>query len=153
VAKASTANELALLVADVYEVAGALRASGERLAGQVGQTQARWQVLSVASEGTWTVPAIAARLGVSRQAVQRVTDDLVAATLARYVANPAHKRSSLVQLTQEGRSTLEAITLSSEGWRSRVTEALTAGDISGARETLRALLVAIRETPVESDDR
>ncbi|MGW8557309.1 hypothetical protein [Streptomyces tubercidicus] len=40
------AEELALLVADVYEAAGALRRAGETLAAAEGQTQARWQLMS-----------------------------------------------------------------------------------------------------------
>ena len=142
-------DELALLVADVYELAGALRSSGDRLAGRVGQTQARWQALSVASEGDWTVPGIASRLGVTRQAVQRVTDDLEAAGLIRYDENPAHKRSPLVRLTDEGRAVLEAITENSRAWRSAVADALTEQDVARTRKTLRALLVAIHESPID----
>ena len=63
------ADRLALVVADVFELAGALRRSGDDLAGEVGQTQARWQLLSVLSEGRWTASDAARRLGVTRQAL------------------------------------------------------------------------------------
>ena len=49
-------DAFALLVADVYDAAGVLRRLGEQTAATEGQTQARWQVLSVISDGDWTVP-------------------------------------------------------------------------------------------------
>ena len=71
--------QIPLLVADLYEAAGALRRHGDRLAAAAGQSQARWQLVSVASAGGWTVPRIAHRLGITRQAVERVADDLLGA--------------------------------------------------------------------------
>lgn len=63
------ADEMALLVADVFELAGLLRRSGKAVAAKEGQTQARWQLLSVVSDQALTVPQAARRLGVTRQGV------------------------------------------------------------------------------------
>ena len=135
---------LALLVADVYELAGALRRSGDELAGRVRQSQARWQLLSVASEGTWTVPEIAGRLGISRQAVQRVADVLAAEGLVRFADNPAHRRSPHVELTRSGRATLEHITESSRDWRARLAAHFSGAELERTRDTLRRLLEQMR---------
>ncbi|HEX5369899.1 MAG TPA: MarR family transcriptional regulator [Dehalococcoidia bacterium] len=140
-------DELALLVADIYEAAGALRRSGDQLAQQAGQTQARWQLMSVASEGNWTVPAIASRLGISRQAVQRVADDLVANGDLRYIENPSHRRSPWMQLTEKGRRSLESITTGSRRWRAQVAGGVSIEDMAQARNTLKALTARIRNTP------
>lgn len=43
-------DEIARLVADVFELAGLLRRSGEVVAAREGHTQARWQLLSVVSD-------------------------------------------------------------------------------------------------------
>lgn len=142
---------LALLVADVYELAGALRRSGDALAGRVAQSQARWQVLSVLSDGAWTVPAVARRLGVSRQAVQRVADALAADGLVRFVDNPAHRRSPLVELTRAGRTILAQITDSSHGWRARLATLFSARELDDTRTTLRKLLQHVREAPPGDD--
>lgn len=69
-------REAALLAADVYELAGLLRQAGEEIAAVQGQTQARWQLLSVVSDPPLSIPQAARRLGISRQAVQRVANDL-----------------------------------------------------------------------------
>ena len=52
-------KQMPLLVADVYELAGALRSAGERIAATQGQTQARWQVMSVITDDELPVPRIA----------------------------------------------------------------------------------------------
>ncbi|MBN1527582.1 MAG: MarR family transcriptional regulator [Thermoleophilaceae bacterium] len=129
-------DELALLVADVYELAGALRGAGEELAAVAGQTQARWQLLSVASTGDATVSHAARRLGVSRQAVQRVADLLVKDGLARYDRNPDHRRSPHLHLTDRGRDKLAAITEASRGWRASVAAELSQAELRRTRKTL-----------------
>jgi DNA-binding MarR family transcriptional regulator len=127
-------------VADVYELAGALRRAGDAIAGEVGQTQARWQLLSVISEGTWTVPAAARRLGTSRQAVQRLADLLADEGLLRFEANPAHKRSPLLVLTSEGGATLAAITARAKGWHAQLGRDLSEAEIARTRRLLRRVL-------------
>src|SRR5580698_4704566 len=92
-------DEFSLLVADVYDTAGVLRRLGERTAATEGQTQARWQVLSVISDGSWTVPMAADRLGTSRQAVQRIANELVEEGLAAFDENPRNQPSSFLRLT------------------------------------------------------
>ena len=81
-------DAFALLVADIFEAAGALRRDGEGIASSAGQTQARWQLLSVVAAGDWTVPMAADRLGTSRQAVQRIANELVDA------ASQLHRQSA-----------------------------------------------------------
>src|SRR6185295_19463465 len=95
-----------LIVADIYELAGRFRDRGEAIARGVGQTQARWQVMSAASAEPRTVPQIARRLGVSRQNVQRIADLLVAESSASFEANPDHRGSPHLALSKRGRDVL-----------------------------------------------
>jgi DNA-binding MarR family transcriptional regulator len=132
----------AVLVADLYEAAGVMRRRGDRIASVAGQSQARWQLLSVVSEGTWTVPHAARRLGLTRQAVQRVADDLRAAGLVRTERNPNHQRSPLIVLTDAGREALAAITHEAVSWDARVFADLDAADLAAAQRVLRAIIAA-----------
>ena len=134
-------DHLALLIADVFEAAGALRAHGDVLAAAVGQTQARWQVLSVLTDGDWTVATAARRLGVTRQNVQRIADLLVADGLASYELNPRHHGSPLVRLTADGRKALDVITAASLAWRRDTVSGISDEHLSIARDVLRALIV------------
>src|SRR3712207_2049364 len=109
-----------LLMADVYELAGESRRTSESLARAEGQTTARWHVLSVVSDGPRTVASAARRLGLARQSVQRVVDDLVAAGHLELRANPDHVRAPLVALTPEGSEALGRLVAASDSGRAGV---------------------------------
>jgi DNA-binding MarR family transcriptional regulator len=115
-----TAHEVAALVVAVYDAAAALRRLGDVEAGVAGQTQARWQVMNVVSEGDWTVPRAARRLGVQRQSVQRLVDRLRDEGLVELEPNPDHATSPLVRLTKAGDSVLREINRVADRWHRSV---------------------------------
>jgi DNA-binding MarR family transcriptional regulator len=132
-----------LIVADVYQLAGQLRAHGETIAGTVGQTQARWQVISAASAEPKTVPQIARRLGVTRQNVQRIADLLVAEGSARFATNPDHRSSDHLVLTQPGRDALRQLTLAAEAYHARLAEQFTGTQLTVLHRALRRLCAVL----------
>lgn len=133
-----------LLVADVFDAAGVLRRYGERIAAAAGQTQARWQLLSVVSVGEWTIPMAADRLGTSRQAVQRIANDLVADELAVFEGNPRHRRSPFLRLTDSGGEVLAAITKEARRSHRSLAAKLAPFDLAQARTALQQLAGAVR---------
>jgi DNA-binding MarR family transcriptional regulator len=133
-------KNVALLVADVYEAAGALRAAGEAIASTEGQTQARWQVLSVVSEQPVTVPQAARRLGVSRQNVQRISNDLVRDELAEWVPNPHHQTSPHLGLTKRGHRVLARINERAGDFHSFAGRGITNAQITAMRTGLATLI-------------
>jgi DNA-binding MarR family transcriptional regulator len=137
-------DTFALLVADIYEAAGALRRDGERVASSAGQTQARWQVLSVVSSGDWTVPNAADRLGTSRQAVQRIANELVAEGLAAFVDNPRHRRSPYLRLTADGIRILDAIVHQAGRRHAVLLTHLNGVDLDQMRTDLRQITETVR---------
>ena len=142
-------RDFSLFVADVYEAAGRLRRLSDGVARSVGQSQARWQVLSVISEGLWTVPRIASRLGVTRQNVQRIADELVDERLATYEENEHHRRSPHVVPTRAGIRALQALTAAARDLDAELAQAVGASKLRPAHAALRALLAALRR--VERD--
>ncbi|MGW7824366.1 MarR family winged helix-turn-helix transcriptional regulator [Streptomyces puniciscabiei] len=136
-------DETALLVADVFEAAGALRRVGEQTARSEGLTQARWQVLSAVSEDALTVPQIARRLGVSRQNVQRVANDLAALRCAVYTPNPDHRGSPLLTLTPRGKESLAKVTARAEKLNRSLLATIPDEEIRVTRASLRRLLDAL----------
>lgn len=147
--KATTdaAAAMPLIVADIYELAGLLRARGDRLAAAIGQTQARWQVLSAASGQAMTVPRIARRLGLTRQAVQRIADLLVGERLASYADNPDHKASPYLVPTKAGRDALTRLTKAARAGHQELAAKLDGIDMAALRRDLRALLMALNGSP------
>ena len=57
---------------------------------------------SLALLGPLTVPQIAEMRPTSRQRMQRLVDELAAEGLVKFIDNPKHRRSKLVQLTHKG---------------------------------------------------
>ncbi|MEU9131467.1 MarR family winged helix-turn-helix transcriptional regulator [Kitasatospora sp. NPDC048540] len=137
------ADMMALLVADVFEAAGALRRLGERTARAAGLTQARWQVLSVASATPVTVAQAARRLGVSRQNIQRVANDLAASGHAAFAANPDHKGSPLLTLTPLGQEALALVTARAAAAHRELLTGLAEDDLVRTRSFLRGLLTEL----------
>jgi DNA-binding MarR family transcriptional regulator len=133
--------EMQHLVADVFELAGALRREGEAIAKLAGQSQARWQVMWIAASGRFSVATIARRLGLTRQSVQRVADAIVAEDLASFEPNPDHQRSPLLILTSDGQKALDTI---NDRSRQRNVQDATALGEDGIAE-LRRLLNRYRD--------
>jgi DNA-binding MarR family transcriptional regulator len=134
-----------LIVADVFELAGRFREQGEAIAGAVGQTQARWQVLSAASADPRSVAQIARRLGVSRQNVQRIADLLVEENSASYAANPDHKGSPHLVLNARGRDALAKITKAAAQSHAQLARRLAGGDVDALHRRLRRLIQALND--------
>jgi DNA-binding MarR family transcriptional regulator len=57
---------------------------------------------SLALLGPLTVPQIAQMRPTSRQRMQRLADELAAEGLVRFIDNPKHRKSKLVELTPKG---------------------------------------------------
>ncbi|MFF4267894.1 MarR family winged helix-turn-helix transcriptional regulator [Streptomyces virginiae] len=142
-------DEMALLVADVFEAAGVLRRSGEAIAATEGQTQARWQLLSVVSEEPLTVAQAARRLGIARQGVQRVANDLVREDLAGFRPNPDHRGSPLLTLTPHGHHVLDKITARAADVHRALTADISTGEITRARTLLHRLIEQVHRHEAE----
>jgi DNA-binding MarR family transcriptional regulator len=141
----SNSEAYRLLLADVYELAGQSRRTSDALAAELGHSAARWHVLSVVSDGPRTVSSAARRLGLTRQSVQRVVDDLVSAGQLVLRDNPDHARAPLVELTPAGRDTLDTLVRRGDADRTVLLAAagVTAAELGAAREVLRRLLGAL----------
>ncbi|MER6311874.1 MarR family winged helix-turn-helix transcriptional regulator [Streptomyces sp. NPDC001739] len=146
-------DEMALLVADVFEAAGALRRLGERTAQAEGLTQARWQVLSVVSDAPVTVPQAARRLGVSRQNVQRVANDLADLGHLTFEPNPDHRGSPLLVLTSDGRRALARVTERATAVHRALAPALPASAVTETRAFLHRLLAELDRRESAEDGR
>lgn len=137
------AKLMPLFVADVFHLAGEFRQVGNRIAGRVGQTQARWQVLSVISDGTWTVAQAARRLGYARQSVQRTADQLVQEKLAEYRPNPGHAKSPIIKITSKGKLALARITREADKWHLKVSAGLEENELATAARVVRHLCATL----------
>lgn len=138
-------GEYRLLAEDVLEMAGVIRDRAGQVAAGRGRTHAQWHALISVADGELTVPAMADRLGLSRQAVHRVVGDLVDDGMLERRENPAHRRSPLVSLTPAGRAVLDALAVDAAArWRQLDVD-VTVDDLAAARELLASLVGALRD--------
>ncbi|HEY3917196.1 MAG TPA: MarR family winged helix-turn-helix transcriptional regulator [Stellaceae bacterium] len=149
-----TLGVVPLIIADIYQLAGQLRRNADAIARAIGQTQARWQVLSAASADSKTVPQIARRLGIARQNVQRIADLLIAEGLATLQPNPDHKTSPFLVLTECGRSTFAQLMRHARAYYRELASELSGTELAVLRRSLRRFCDALdkREADLESDD-
>ncbi|MFG2285604.1 MarR family winged helix-turn-helix transcriptional regulator [Streptomyces sp. NPDC048595] len=86
-----------------------VRAVERELTG-TGMTAGEHALLdALRSEGPRTVPQLARSMGLDRQPVQRWVNHAAELGLVVTAPNPAHRRSSLIQLTTEGAAAIRGI--------------------------------------------
>jgi DNA-binding MarR family transcriptional regulator len=85
------------------------------------------------------VPQIAQMRPTSRQRMQRLADELAAEGLVKFVHNPRHRRSKLVQLTRRGDARYRELNDQFLVIASSMGLALSEGDIRKTTEIVRQL--------------
>jgi DNA-binding MarR family transcriptional regulator len=94
---------------------------------------------SLALIGPLTVPQIAQMRPTSRQRMQRLADELAAEGLVKFIDNPKHRRSKLVQLTPKGDACFRELNARFLAVASTLGEALSEVDIRKTAEIVRQL--------------
>lgn len=134
-------NAATEVVIGTFRANGALLAAGDRLAARDGLTSARWQAIgAIALAGRpLTVPQIARRMGLTRQSVQATVNRLLADGLAEADANPDHRRSPLIRLTELGISKYHQLQCRQATWINELSAGLKLSELETTAEVLREL--------------
>jgi DNA-binding MarR family transcriptional regulator len=129
------------VVLRTFRANGLLLAAGDGLAADEGLTSARWQVLgAIALAGRpLTVPAIARRMGLTRQSVQASVNRLRDEGLVEREENPGHRRSSLIRLTDLGTAKYEAVQRLQVGWINELAAGLEVSELATTARVLEEL--------------
>jgi len=143
------AAALSALSLAVFRGHGALLAAGDRLVAPLGLTSARWQVLGALAiaDQPLTVPAIAAAMGLTRQAVQKQADRLEADGLVVMRQNPGHRRSSLLELTRSGRAAFAAADRRWSRLAERLAKRFSLAELETSRRVLQGIAQALEPRP------
>lgn len=94
---------------------------------------------SLALLGPLTVPQIAQMRPTSRQRMQRLADELAAEGLVKFIDNPKHLRSKLVQLTRKGEARYGELNARLLEIASTMGGALSDGDVRKTTASVRQL--------------
>jgi DNA-binding MarR family transcriptional regulator len=133
------------LILEVFRLNGRLLAAGDRLVAKLGLSSARWQILGAIalSPAPEPVARLARSMGLNRQGVQRIVNELAAENIVAFRENPHHRRAKLVVLTGKGRKAYEAASRLQTPWVSALSKGIDRESIiaaSGLLETLRERL-------------
>ena len=94
---------------------------------------------SLALLGPLTVPQIAQMRPTSRQRMQRLADELAADGLVKFIDNPKHRRSKLVQLTRKGESRYRDLNARFLAIASTIGAGLSEADLRKTTQVVRRL--------------
>ncbi|MEV6944874.1 MarR family transcriptional regulator [Streptomyces sp. NPDC051172] len=152
--KPLTPDELGHRLTEVFDLVGPLyrRAvrkveQGEAVEGVSVGVRAVLDLLR--QHDPMTVPQMGRVLALSRQFVQRMVNDAAAQGWVEAVPNPAHQRSSLIRITEEGRATIAAILGREHHLNRQVGGDLTDAELRATVRVLREILKALDHVEVD----
>jgi DNA-binding MarR family transcriptional regulator len=129
------------LVLEVFRLNGGLLAAGDALVGAIGLTSARWQVLGAIALSPVPLPVahLARNMGLTRQSVQRLVDEMKDDGLVDHAPNQHHRRAKLVVLTNKGETAFQAAMARQEHWAHKLADGLAPEAIQAAKIILHEL--------------
>ncbi|MBC8141382.1 MAG: MarR family transcriptional regulator [Armatimonadetes bacterium] len=144
--KTPASNALTDLIRAVVRMTAAVQKSGTRLTQDIGITNARWQVLGELSalEKRVTVSELSRYLGLTRQAVQRLANEMADDGLLEFAENPGDARAMHVVLTPAGRNVYAGAMEREWQWTNAVADDFDAEEIARAVALLEAMTQKIQ---------
>mgnify|MGYP002784280629 CR=1 FL=1 len=129
------------LIVEIFRLHSALIVSGDRLVADLGLTSARWQVLAAMVMRGEPAPVVrlAEDMGLARQSVQRIVNELEQQGALRFAANPRHRRAKLVVLTPAGRALFDAAMRLQAPWARRLVATVRTDELEGVANILAEL--------------
>ena len=118
------------IILEIFELSGLLIQEGDILTKDHGLTSARWKVLgALASVELATVSEIARIMGLTRQGVQRLTNELEKSELIYSKVNPKHQNARLFALTKKGKNIFNDLEKKQTVWVNSIANKLKAEDL------------------------
>lgn len=135
------------LILEVFRLNGAMLDAGNRITKPYGLTSARWQVMGAIDLAgqALTVAQIGRRMGLARQGVQRIVNDLRKLGMVVLEDNIDHKRASLVSISEQGAKAMEKVDRAQIAWVNRLSDGLDERKLKQALKLLKAIQVRSQE--------
>lgn len=139
------------LIVEVFRLNGLLISTADKLVAKFGITGARWQVMGalVQTGGLETVSRLAREMGLTRQSVQRVVNEMINDGLLTSEDNPHHKRSKLIRMTTEGEKVFTAALEIQLPWVKELSAGISKKKLVEARQVLEILRQRLTDKETE----
>ena len=137
----SNRDAITELILEAFQLNGRLLAAGDALVRDLGLNSARWQVLGAVAMSPVPLPVahIARNMGLTRQAVQRLINELEEQGIVCFAPNPHHQRAKLVLLTEHGAALYGAARARQVPWATALGDGLSKEAITAATDLMREL--------------
>jgi len=144
-AKPLSPDDLGHRVSEVFDLIGALYRRGLRKLEQGEEVEGvsvgvRSVLVLLHRYGPMTVPQMGRLMTLTRQFVQRMVNDALARGWAETTPNPAHQRSSLIRITDEGQAVITAILAREHALNRQVGGELTEAELQACVRVLKEML-------------
>lgn len=132
---------LTALILEIFRANGRLLAAGDDLVASLGLTSARWQVLGAIAYAERPEPVswLARSMGLTRQGVQRLVNEMAEEGLVEFAPNRHHRRAHLVVLTARGRAVFDAASERQAPWVNALAKGIKAKNIATTIEVITLL--------------
>jgi DNA-binding MarR family transcriptional regulator len=135
------------LFREVFELQASLSAIMDKVHERAGLSTSQHKIIRALSNlGPATVPDLAAALGVTRQFVQTVCNNLKASGFLEFKENPRHKRSRLLALTDAGRIAFQQARQKENEIIEKALPAIQPGKAEDAGRLLKSIRKAVQES-------
>ncbi len=147
--KTPASNALTDLIRAVFRMSANAQKTGTRLTKGLGLTNARWQMLGElhAIEERVTVSQLARHMGLTRQAVQRLADDMARDGLLEFLANPTDARAMHLVLTETGAAVYRHSLEGEWQWTNAVAADFDEAELRAAARLIEAINRKMQEAP------
>ncbi|MFG2269451.1 MarR family winged helix-turn-helix transcriptional regulator [Streptomyces chartreusis] len=144
-AKPLSPDDLGHRVSEVFDLIGALYRRGLRKLEQGEEVEGvsvgvRSVLVLLHRYGPMTVPQMGRLMTLTRQFVQRMVNDALTRGWAEATPNPAHQRSSLIRITEEGEAVITAILAREHALNRQVGGELTEAELQACVRVLKEML-------------
>jgi len=129
------------MIFEVFRLNGRLLVAADDLVSGLGLSSARWQVLWAIDIAGIPQPVahLARSMGLNRQGVQRIVNELASEGLIAFSENPNHLRAKLVTMTEQGRKAYAAADRLRRPWLAALAEGLSGPDLDAALRVMAML--------------
>ena len=129
------------LILAIFRLNGRLLVAGDRLVADLDLSSARWQVLGAIALAATPQPVawLARNMGLNRQGVQRIVNEMRDEGLLELQPNPHHRRAHLVVLTKRGKEAFEAAARLQAPWVNALAKDVSVKEIMSTHRVIAAL--------------
>ncbi|MGJ8662880.1 MAG: MarR family winged helix-turn-helix transcriptional regulator [Marinicella sp.] len=133
------------VILKTFHFNGVLTAAGDLLTQEYGLSSARWKVMGAITESqqALSVAEIARLMGLTRQAVQRLSNEMVQGGWLIFKENPKHQRAKLVLLSEHGKKVYAALDQKQSMWVNELAKQIKTEDLQVTKSVIERVIKLI----------